>query len=67
LALRTRGAAAAFFGPAAMVFFRGVPGTAPASASFGLTSVLRGAGLCLAGEGESFGGLVMTRVLWRLV
>ena len=63
----TRGPADAFFGPAAMVFFRGLPGTPPASGSFGLTAVLRGAGLCLAGEGETFGGLVMTRVLWRLV
>ncbi len=59
--------AAAFLGPAAIVFLRGLPGTTPASGSFGLTALLRGAGLCRAGEDETVGVLVMTQVLWRLV
>ena len=61
----TRGVVA-FFGPAAIVFLRGLPGTAPASASFGFATVLRGTGLCRAGEAAIFGVLVITRFLWRL-
>jgi hypothetical protein len=58
--------AAVFFGPAAIVFLRGLPGTRAASGNFGLAAVLRGAGLWRAGEEETFGVLVMARFLWRL-
>jgi hypothetical protein len=61
-----RGPAAALIGPAAIVFFLGLPGTLPASTSFGLTVVFRGSGLCRAGEAEVFGGLVITRFLQQL-
>ena len=50
------------FGPAAIVFLRGVPGVLPASGNVGLATFFRGAARCRAGE-NGFGGLAMAPLL----